>query len=1129
MMSKDDPTWDLPAARKSGSGSGLDSTLPGRAAASKEAVAQALPLVQVDRYDISGEFAHGAIGRILKARDRHLDRPVAIKELINRGGDVEVRFVTEALITARLQHPSIVPVYEAGRWATGEPFYAMKFVSGRSLADVISEKRTLQERLALLPHVLAVAEAIAYAHTERIIHRDLKPANVLVGAFGETVVIDWGLAKDLAKESTGEASLPPTPAGADPSLTQLGMVVGTPAYMPPEQAAGRPVDERADVYALGAILYHLLAGTRPYDSGSSAQVIDQVVRGPPLSLSSRQKGIPADLLAIVAKAMARDPADRYATARELAEDLRRFQTGQIVGAHAYSLGERFWRFVRRYRAAVAVTAVALLILATVGTVGVLRVMAERDRAERKQEEAELARRDAESARQQALDRADELTLLHARTSMERDPNETITWLRSLSPGFHQWSAVRTIAADARARGFATVLRGHTQTVDDVAFSLDGRYLITSSDDKTIRLWDMQRGGSRTLTGHTDEVWRVVPAPDGKHFASASKDRTVRLWNLETEESRILATHPGAADSVAFTPDGRRFVSTSRGDDLLRIWEVASGKLLRSFKTGMGPLNLLVLSPTGRYALVKPMRGSRAQVWDLEQGTFHSLEHQNTVMAIAFSPRGDVVATGAMDQTVRAWDVRTGKQRLLGEKLGDISYLAFSPDGQRLAAGNSEGQLRLWDMPTGKSELLGTHDGRVNEILFFRDGRLMATSSDDRTAQLWDLTTGHSRALRGHQGAAYAMDFSPDGRWIAIGSYDGTTRIFGVKADANRLLTKSPVFLSALAVSPDGRQLAAAGADTLRLVEVETGTTTALAEPHLTEPPLLTYSPDGRWLATGGRDEWVRLWDTTTGRLVRKLEGHAGPVTALVFRRDSQGLATADSKGMVRVWELGSGQVLALGHHEHEVFALAFSQDGVKLASGGARGNIRLWELATGSFQELRGHEDKVRSLIFSPDGKRLVSGSMDHTLRIWDLATGKSKPSNASGNGVQKVLMSADGSLLISSSEKDSTLRLWDGQTGDPRGELKGHQGDITDFALSPDGRRAVSSSIDRTVRLFDLETNENRVLRGHAGRVTSVVFLDDRHMASVGWDGTVRYWSDDLPTSPEELRAWMMTIESGR
>jgi WD40 repeat protein len=1123
-MSKDESTWDRPAAGKGGSSA--DATGPGRYASRPSA--QALPLVELDRYDIGGEYDHGAIGRILRARDRRLNRPVAIKELMVRDGDAEARFVTEAFITARLQHPSIVPVYEAGRWSTGEPFYAMKFVSGRSLADVISETKTLQERLALLPHVLAVAEAIAYAHSERIIHRDLKPANILVGAFGETVVIDWGLAKDLAREVDEEISgvSSVSSSGADASLTHQGMVVGTPAYMPPEQATGLPVDERADVYALGAILYHLLSGMKPYDTGSSTQVLSQVLRSPPVPLRQRQKGIPADLLAIVDKAMARTPSQRYANARELAEDLRRFQTGQIVGAHAYSVGERLWRFVRRQKAAVAVTAVALLALLGVGTVSFLRIMAERDRAERKQAEAELAQRDAEAARQDALKRADELILLHARIALDRDPNEAITWLLSLSPGFTRWQAVRTIAADARARSFATVLSGHAQTVDDLLFTRDGKRVISCSDDYTIRIWNVESGDAELLTGHTDEVWRIALSQDGRLLASASKDRTARLWNLETGERRVLSGHAGPVDSVAFTPDGRQLVSSNRGDDLLRVWDVGTGALVRTFKTGMGPLGLLRLSADGRHALVQARELPRAQLWDLTQGTSHTLEHQAKVEAIAFSPKGDLAATGGLDQTVRLWDPRTGKGRLLGEQLGAIYILTFSPDGGQLAAGNAEGQLRLWNLRTGRSELLGSQNGRINDAVFSRDGRLLATSSDDRTVLLWDLNTNHSRVLRGPKGAAHPLDFSPDGRWLAVGSYDTTVRLYGVTAEAHRVLATSPAPLTTQVASASGSHLATVGSDgMLRLIDVATGTPTPLENLGGPEPRALQFSRDGRWLATGGKDGRARLWDVATRKLARQLEGHTAAITALTFPRDGQRLATADATGEVRVWELESGQSRSLGRHDQEVVLLAFAPDGQRLASGTRKGELRLWNVAEGSFRSPRGHEAEVRSLFFSPDGQRLVSGGMDHTLRIWDMASDKYYWANTSGNGVLKVVMSSDGELIVTASWKDSTLRLWDGRTGVSRGVLQGHQGDITDLALSPDGRRLASTSTDLTVRLWDLTTQESRVLRGHTAKVAGVLFLNDQNLASIGWDGTVRLWPDDLPSDPEALRAWMATI----
>jgi tetratricopeptide (TPR) repeat protein len=303
---------------------------------------------------------------------------VALKQLLDAGPGWLRRFEREAAVTSRLQHPSIVPVYEAGRLPTGEPFYAMKLVSGRTLRDLIDERTAPQERLALLPHALAMADAVAYAHGHGIIHRDLKPGNVIVGAFGETIVIDWGLAKDLR---AGPVDEPAGQVEGDPERTAWGTVIGTPAYMAPEQARGHPVDERADVWALGATLYHLLSGRPPY-AGTSEAVLASVKTRQPEPLARIEPSVPHELAALVDKAMARDPALRYPSARELAEDLRRFQAGQLVGAYRYSFGALAARWMRRHRSILGVVAAALVVLAVAAGVAVRRIVAERDRANR---------------------------------------------------------------------------------------------------------------------------------------------------------------------------------------------------------------------------------------------------------------------------------------------------------------------------------------------------------------------------------------------------------------------------------------------------------------------------------------------------------------------------------------------------------------------------------------------------------------------------------------------------------------------------------------------------------------------------------------------------------------------------
>nr|HEX4318659.1 protein kinase [Kofleriaceae bacterium] len=366
-------------------------------------------LVAVDpkHYVVGKELARGGMGRIVRARDRRLGRDVAIKELLVTTGDSRVRFEREARITAQLQHPAIIHILEAGTWPTGEPFYVMKLVDGASLDRAIAATTTLAERLAMLPSIAAVVDALAFAHDRRIIHRDLKPANVLVGSFGEIVVIDWGLAKDLkAADPSASATNFGDIYRARDGETMAGSVMGTPAYMPAEQAKGGDVDERADVYALGAMLYHLLSGSPPFRGKTADAILAQVMAGPVRPLGELVDGVPADLVTIVGTAMAFDAAERYPTAKELAADLHRFQTGQLVGAHRYTAGERVRRFARRYRVQLSIGGLAVAALAAGGAYSVHRIVDERDAAVAAQATADHQRQVADDQRRRATTQRD---------------------------------------------------------------------------------------------------------------------------------------------------------------------------------------------------------------------------------------------------------------------------------------------------------------------------------------------------------------------------------------------------------------------------------------------------------------------------------------------------------------------------------------------------------------------------------------------------------------------------------------------------------------------------------------------------------------------------------------------------
>jgi eukaryotic-like serine/threonine-protein kinase len=1127
--------------------------------------ASRLPLVERGSYDVAGELAHGGIGRILKGRDQRLGRTVALKELLERGGQAEERFMREALVTARLQHPSIVPVYEAGRWPSGEPFYAMKLVSGRSLDRVIKDARTLDKRLALIPHVLAVAEAMAYAHSERIIHRDLKPSNVLVGAFGETVVIDWGLAKDLDESGTAAASVPrPMPtdegstreeepasgggesengsgskqpsgsqspaSGSQHGLTMAGSVMGTPAYMPPEQAKGLPVDERADVYSLGAILYHVLAGAPPFTGKSSLEILKKTLAGPPVALDRRQRGVPQDLLTIVNKAMARDPEARYPTAQELAQDLRRFQTGQIVGAHKYSRSERLLRFIRRHRAAVTVGAAAMLVLTVVAVVSVRGVVAARNRAEQERDRAEQKQVEAEAAQRDAWERADELTLAQARDLMGRDPNKALELLRSLSPVFSRWGAVRTIAADARSRGIARVLR-HPGSVNDVAMSSDGSTLATSCDDKLVRLYDLRTGHIQELAGHTDEVYRIQLSEDGRHIASSGKDGTLRVWDVATGAGRVLVK------------DVSYLIATV---DLSSFFVLRNGRLAlvngatREVRD-MGPGEV----GWSRYAFSRDKkkvayatRGKLA-VFDIEHGSERRFaDHKVAYRSIAISTGGELVAAGDQEGSVIVWDVATGASRTFKGHPREVAHIAISPDGRWIASGGQDRTLRLWDVTSKATSSAAAlvfegHEGQVQSLVFSADSRQIVSAGTDRAVRVWDLAGREGRVLRGFDDMIYRAVLSPDGGTIAASSLDHTVRIWDLASVGGRILSVHDGPVVALGASPDGKIVASASNDgVVRVIDL----TANLDRPRGTRsgpgegvtllrgrkaPALdLIVSPDGKRVALATEDGAVSVWPVGGGEPL-VLQGHEGAVQRIAFLPDASSLISAGKDGSVRRWSLATGERKDLYKHDAGVTTLALSPNGEIVATGGDDKAVRVFELPAGREQVLRGHSLSPVSMAFSPDGKTIVTGSHDHTLRFWSLATGESAPTPVA-SPMWGLAYLPDGKSLLASGFFNS-FQVWDVASRTMRSAYPGHTAPITDAALSPDGKRVASSSYDQTVRLVDLETSEGRALTDHTDVVSRVELLaGGRSIISAGKDGTVRLWTDDLPEDPEALRAWL-------
>ena len=462
------------------------------------------PSIPPPRYELGPEIARGGMGRVVEATDTLLGRVVALKEALALDAEALRRFTRETRITARLEHPSIVPVHDAGTMVGGAPYYVMRKISGRPLERLVATGETLGERLALIPHIVAAAQAVAHAHARGIVHRDIKPSNILVGDLGETIVIDWGLAKVIG-EADDLTVAPPSGRAptVDPTLfvtddiikTRAGIVFGTPGFMAPEQLRGAPVTERCDVYALGATLYHLLSRKPPHHARTADEMMKAAAQAPPPSIGELVFGVPAELTTIVDKALAHDPDARYKDARALAEDLQRFLTGQLVASHRYTPRERLLRFTRKHRVPVMAIGGALLALVVIGSLAVVRVIGERDRADEAARNARKEQLEAVEQRTRAEDRADKLTLTQARSRVTSNPTEALAMIKPLAA--KHWREVRSIASAARASGVAWSLEASKRT-STLEMSRDGLRALAAGDDGVVRLYDLAHRSSRKL-------------------------------------------------------------------------------------------------------------------------------------------------------------------------------------------------------------------------------------------------------------------------------------------------------------------------------------------------------------------------------------------------------------------------------------------------------------------------------------------------------------------------------------------------------------------------------------------------------------------------------------------------------
>jgi WD40 repeat protein len=801
------------------------------------------------RYQRLGPMHRGGMGRTVRAHDRVLGREVLLKELAAPPGlDAErlrPRFEREARLTARLTHPAVLPIYDLGAGEDGTPFYAMPHIEGHTLTAVIAAEPSAAARVALVRHMAVVAAAVAFAHDQGVVHRDLKPENVLVGRFGQVVVIDWGLAAFLGEADAGLGDAP------DDGLTRFGL--GTPAYMPPEQAAGAPADPRHDVYALGATLYHVLAGVPPYHGVRSDGIRQRLGAGPPESLHHLAPDTPPELLTRVDRARARAPADRFADASELAAELERFVEGRLLTSHPYTTTERIVRFVRNNRPLVGTVGAAAAAGLVLAGWSAREVAAARDRAELELEGSLAA----------------ESTLLASRP--ERTADALVAGL----------AAFRLAEAAGRAPAPATV----------EALRIGLRSGPTARRVPELRGWGPRgRAGDRFYaTDGLATVWTVTagavegqPIATGQPEGTASaRDGRVVIWSATT----AAALGPlGALRDVTLplSPTVAAFVGEHLvlSDGRSLVWVDGDGVELRRSE---GASAITALGALGADLLVGDVDGVVRRVGADGVETARWSVGGEAVAALvsgadqAFVGTNDGAVTRLTAQGPVPFGHTTGPAELLETAGPCVLYGALDSEVTLAPIGDGGCARRSWAAERGAP--------------LSPDGKAVAVVTADRICT-WDTASGVRRACAPTPPGTIGAGWVDDRVVFSIG-FSGMVVWDGGAGEGGGLAGHDAELVALASI---GGQVASVARDgTLRLQDPDTG---AGVEPSPLDGGVSAVATTADQLAIGSYTGGVSVWSAAG---VTALPGAADGVGGLAFSPDGH-LAVGTFGGDLAIYD-----------------------------------------------------------------------------------------------------------------------------------------------------------------------------------------------------------------------------------
>jgi WD40 repeat protein/serine/threonine protein kinase len=1012
-------------------------------------------LSQLARYELGAEIARGGMGSILAARQPAIRREVALKLMLrNAGAHDRLRFIEEAQITGQLEHPNIVPVHDLALNEHGQPYYTMKLVKGRTLQDVLkllregsAEAAARYPLAALLTIFQKVCDAVAFAHARGVIHRDLKPANIMVGEYGEVLVMDWGLAKIIG--GGGSPSQPATPlvgtARADQRdvfATMDGAVMGTPRYMSPEQARGEiaTLDQRSDVFSLGAILYELVTLLPPFPGKTHQEVLSNIISGNLLRPNARLRAtdslrsphlpggvIPDSLEAVISKALALDRKERYQQVAEFQADLTAYQGGFATGAENARAWKQFTLLLKRHKALSTAIAGSVLLIAAISAGFTFKVVAERDRAEREKGRAQRQTANAEAARDELARKQLELEAknaeakrmlaetaqsdrANARECMRQERyGDALAYLaRACEYAPESSFAAEQAVAMANEPNFRHPSLRPPERVENrqrSGMSADGKRRTTILKNEA-RLVEVGTGKLiRALSGHTREIYVARFNADGTRIVTASGDGTARIWNGLTGEPIATLPHGDrtAVYRAAFSPDGTRVV-TGSSDSLARIWDVATGEMKTELSGHTGRVYACEFSPDGR-RIVTGSADRTARVWEAARGDLIiALPPGNKEIdfdGVLFSADGQYVMTENRHDVEIMWDTAGHAPAVFGGSTPDAQ---FSPDGSRIVTADHKGSV--WDVASGQLDLaISGTKASFTGARFSPDGTRIVTTSMDNTASLWDAATGQSIAtLSGHEERVFGARFSADGASIVTRSSDGSARIW--EGRTGRLVASIPPVpaakasegnaeLSDVEFDPSGTRIVAAyqSPNIGRVFDARTGGPIVALSGDTGTLFSAEFSRDGGRIVISS-DEAAWVWDAITRNVVFKLD-HRGPenfgrTTIAKFSPDGTRILTACDDRAAWMWDAAKGTLLArLVGHLKGINSAEFDIQGTRILTAGDDGTARIWEASTGrpivtlGHESIEGHSQRQWTAHFSPSGNQIIT--IGGGVRLWDL------------------------------------------------------------------------------------------------------------------------------------------------